>query len=760
VAGPERWFDWLVRLAVEELAPRPLRVVTALRFAIIASVGTGLMAACHVDSPLGPYIIWLLLGAVPMMSLGNALVFLAAEGSMLALSVPIAGILAETPWLLLPAMGAFAALITRVTALWKLGALGLVLEVVSLDTVYAITFAPDDFGWSTAAVFGGSVIGLLVLTAFDSWLWPAPAEAILIESLAAADDRMRTRLMDATRYYLGDPAARRPPNPPASSAMPAQLALLDRAIAEGISPARHAILLAAITRAARIHIEIDRLIVAVREPAPRYVRGMLGAETEAAAQAIAAALDEIAREERVEIRTGPDEPPSPAAASVRPALDALDARIVAARPAYIAQASIGELSSLSAVGESLNAMGRLLERPLDEPPKPGASEARRPAVRSAPAKDDPALARYCLKVALCVVAGYVTGLISHRPELTVVLTTIVITALPTYGASLRKMILRIVGTVIGGVIVLITIIIVTPNFETLPVYMLVVFIVLFISGYAALASGRTAYAGKSIGTTFLLVFAGLSPSIDIYGPLWRLWGIALGTMIVTVVFFLLWPEYAGDSLLPRLARVLRDTLALAPGGSAAGDETRVRSTSNEITHLLNEMLEIADDARLEGRRSLINHDAVVEAAGTLRRIAHRLGAIAIARLTEPTPQLDAATEAARDAVLAAIRARLEGWLKFYQGSESLSSRAALAVAAAHSRDEIAGPLEVFSRRLEANQFAVISGWTLAERRRILAELQSLRRLEFLIYELDGYIARVPGATPAPAFSATLQTSHP
>ncbi len=306
VAGPERWFDWLVRLAVEELAPRPLRVVTALRFAIIASVGTGLMAACHVDSPLGPYIIWLLLGAVPMMSLGNALVFLAAEGSMLALSVPIAGILAETPWLLLPAMGAFAALITRVTALWKLGALGLVLEVVSLDTVYAITFAPDDFGWSTAAVFGGSVIGLLVLTAFDSWLWPAPAEAILIESLAAADDRMRKRLMDATRYYLGDPAARRPPNPPASSAMPAQLALLDRAIAEGISPARRAILLAAITRAARIHIEIDRLIVAVREPAPRYVRGMLGAKTEAAAQAIAAALDEIAREERVEIRTGPD----------------------------------------------------------------------------------------------------------------------------------------------------------------------------------------------------------------------------------------------------------------------------------------------------------------------------------------------------------------------------------------------------------------------------------------------------------------------
>jgi uncharacterized membrane protein YccC len=104
--------------------------------------------------------------------------------------------------------------------------------------------------------------------------------------------------------------------------------------------------------------------------------------------------------------------------------------------------------------------------------------------------------RYCAKVALCIVAGYVIGLTSHRLELSVVLTTIVITALPTYGASLRKMILRIVGTAIGGVIVLLTIMIVTPNFETLLSYMLVVFIVLFISGYAALASGRNRLRGQ------------------------------------------------------------------------------------------------------------------------------------------------------------------------------------------------------------------------------------------------------------------------
>ena len=757
----ESWFNWLARLAAEELAPRPRRIGTALRFAIIASVAIGLMTICQVDSALGPYLIWLLLGAVPMMSLETALVFLVIEGAVLALSLPVAGILAETPWLMLPAIGAFTYAVTYANTLWKLGAFGLVIEVVTLDTFYGVMFAPDGFGWAVAAVYGGSVIALLTLTAFDGWLWPAPAERILIESLVASDQRMRRRLLDATRYFLGDESTQRPPIPPASSETPAQLALLDRAVAEGITPARRAILLAAITRAARVHIELDRLVIAVRESTPRYVRGLIRPEIERAAEAIAAALDEIAREGAVRIQTGPDEPPSPAAARVHPALDALDARIIEARPTYIGAASVAELANLSAVGESFQMMARLVERPLDAPPPAQTPPRRRIALLpSPPAAADPVLMRYCAKVALCIVIGYVVGLISQRPELSVILTTIIITALPTYGASLRKMILRIVGTAIGAVVVIITIMIVTPNFETLPSYLLAVFIVLFVSGYAALASGRTAYAGKSIGTTFLLVFAGLSPSQDIYGPLWRLWGILLGTFVVTIVFFLLWPEYAGDSLLPRLRKVLRDTLSLAPGGVAAADEAAIHRTSTEITHLLSEMLEIADDARLEGRMSLINHDAVVEAAGTLRRIAHRLGGIASARISAPLPQLDEETEALLHTVLAAICARLEAWLSFYESPGCLSGRAALTRAATHSRDEIAPPLELFGRRLEADGFARLADWTLAQRRQLLAELQSLRRLEVLMVELDRYIASVPGAAPSPAISVSLQTSNP
>ena len=97
-------------------------------------------------------------------------------------------------------------------------------------------------------------------------------------------------------------------------------------------------------------------------------------------------------------------------------------------------------------------------------------------------------------------------------------------------------------------------------------------------------------------------------------------GILLGTAVVTVVFFIVWPEYAGDSLLPRLRKVIRDAIALAPGGPSSAGEATVEAANSETMHLLAQILEIADDARLEGRASLIDHDAVAQAAGTLRRI--------------------------------------------------------------------------------------------------------------------------------------------
>jgi uncharacterized membrane protein YccC len=745
------WFDQLEEMLARELAPTWRKFRTALRITTIGTIGAGLITICHVNNELGTYIVWLLVGAGPMMSARNAVVFLIAEAISLVASVVMARTLAETPWLMFPFLFAIVSISSYLGTARKLGSALLLIQVVCLSTFYGVAFAPGEIGWGAAGAFGGSVIAFATIVLFDNWLWPAPSEAILRESLAGSLARAHSRLLAASRFYLDAGAAPPPRLPPPTSDLPGHIALLDSAVAEGISAHHHAVLLAAVTRIARIHLEVDRLIVAARENVPREIRAMMRPEIQAAVEAIAAILDELASEVPTRISVGPDEPPSTSRVRARSAIGLLNARIIQLRPSYIGRVSAAEIANFATFTDCLATLTEYIERLLDQPPQRATSMA---AVQPT-GTQNAALVRHAMKVGLCTVAGYLIGLISQRPDLSTILTTVLITALPTYGAAARKMILRIVGAIIGGAVSLLVIIIVSPNFDTLPVYLLAVFAVFFVSGYSSLTSGRVAYAGKQIGTTFALVFTSLSPSIDIYGPLWRIWGILLGTTVVAIVAFILWPEYAGDSLLPRLCKVISDTLALMPGGRAANSEDEIQRVNSETMKVLAEMLQIADDAQMEGRTSMVDHNAIVEAAGDLRRVANRLASIATGRIIAPAPALDGGTESPREAFFIAICRHLRSWLDFFSGDHSLDAAAARTLAATLSTDEFGQPLREFGSRLEEQEFARIASWKFEQRRTILAELQSMRRLEYLVSELNQSFAKIPGpaANPANRFAA-------
>jgi len=751
------WIDQLEILLARELAPSSRKIRTAFRLTTIATIGAGLVVSCHVNNELGTYIIWLLVGAGPMVSARKAVEFLIAEALALMVSIVMARVLAETPWFMLPFIFVLFSFSTYLGNVMKLGAYLLLIQVVCLSIYYGVVFAPQGIGWNAAGAFGGSAIAFGVLVLFDNWLWPDPAEALLMESLGASVARARSRLLEASRYYLDGEIAPKPPLPPPTSDLPAHMALLDNAVVEGISEHRRAILLAAIMRVARIYLEVDRLIIAARasESVPREIRDMAQSEIQATVDSIAAVLDDLARELPNYITVGMDEPPPPSRQFARVAMDKLTAHIVQIRPGYIHRTSAAEIANFASFTDCLASLTEHIERLLDEPPQPSAAGLRNPSLQLT-AAPNPALVRYSFKVGLCAVVGYIIGIASQRQELSTILTTVLITALPTYGAAVRKMILRIVGAAIGGAVSLLVIIIVSPNFETLPAYLLAIFIVFYVSAYCSLTSGRIAYAGKQIGTTFALIFTELSPSADIYGPLWRIWSILLGTFVVAIVALILWPEYAGDSLLPRLRKVILATLALAPGGSAANTEDEIQQANSETMRTLAEILGVADDAQLEGRMSLVDHHAIVEAAGTLRRIANRLSSITTGRIVNPPPQLDLATESARGAFFAAICQQLESWLSFFSGPECLSAHAAQATAQEHSRESLELPLKQFSSRLEEQEFARIESWMLEQRRTILAELQSMRRLEFLFSDLNRWLAQIPGPASNPGARIAIQ----
>ena len=180
------WFDQLAALLTRELAPSSRKLRTALRMTTIATLGAGLIVSCHVNNQLGTYIVWLLVGAGPMMSPRKAVAFLLAEAFALAASVVMSGILVESPWLMLPFLFALMALTTYLGTTFKLGAALLLIQVVCLDTFYTVVFAPDQIGWAAGGIFGGSVIAFGTIVLFDNWLWPDLGENLLLESLGAS----------------------------------------------------------------------------------------------------------------------------------------------------------------------------------------------------------------------------------------------------------------------------------------------------------------------------------------------------------------------------------------------------------------------------------------------------------------------------------------------------------------------------------------------------------------------------------------------
>ena len=90
-------------LVTEELWPRPGHLRTAVRMAFISAVGAALMAALHINSALGPVTLWVALYASSsLMTVSEGLLLVVVYAVTLSASVPIAGLLVETPWLLLP----------------------------------------------------------------------------------------------------------------------------------------------------------------------------------------------------------------------------------------------------------------------------------------------------------------------------------------------------------------------------------------------------------------------------------------------------------------------------------------------------------------------------------------------------------------------------------------------------------------------------------------------------------------------------------
>jgi hypothetical protein len=102
-----------------------------------------------------------------------------------------------------------------------------------------------------------------------------------------------------------------------------------------------------------------------------------------------------------------------------------------------------------------------------------------------------------------------------------------------------------------------------------------------------------------------------------------------------VGFLLLWPEYATDKVIESLEKLIRTTLAF--GGEVSKrriTEERITAVERQVSANLLEVLNIADQARFEGRRGATNSAAAIEAASSIVRIAYHFEIIARGRIAQ------------------------------------------------------------------------------------------------------------------------------
>ena len=239
-----------------------------------------------------------------------------------------------------------------------------------------------------------------------------------------------------------------------------------------------------------------------------------------------------------------------------------------------------------------------LEHPEAEQPESAAG--RKPSLFVADAFSNPRHVQFALKVTLAGMIGYIFYTASDYFGIHTVYYTPLIIALASSGATIHKGVLRIAGCIVGGAIGLFSMIWVIPRFETLGMYLFIVFSVHGLAAWVAFGSERISYMGLQIAIAFDLgVLRDYGPPREIDPIRDRFIGIVLGIIIISAVFSLVWPESARSLAREKLAACLRAIARLFHLGGSNGSQSQREKLELEIGSRLSEANLYAEQATFE-----------------------------------------------------------------------------------------------------------------------------------------------------------------
>jgi multidrug resistance protein MdtO len=164
---------------------------------------------------------------------------------------------------------------------------------------------------------------------------------------------------------------------------------------------------------------------------------------------------------------------------------------------------------------------------------------------------------FALKISLCATICYIIVRAVAWPGISTAVITVLITGLSTSGAIKQKLIFRLVGSAIGGLILgLGATVFLFPHMDSITALVLLVGSVAMLAAWWA-AGRQFSYVGLQIAFSFYLVaFEGFSAPTELAPARDRFIGILLALVVMAFVFDLLWPVRTVTAMRAALASIL------------------------------------------------------------------------------------------------------------------------------------------------------------------------------------------------------------